>query len=259
MAEPSGVVSLKPLPFRWGVTSHTGKVRTQNEDAFAIEPEAGLFLVSDGMGGHQGGELASEIVTQDLPPAIEIAVADLKSKQPRTIRRVLSQWIAKQSLQIHQEGHSESGYKGMGATLVLALLIKSRAYIANLGDSRAYRFRNGRLCQLSQDHSLVAELVAEGHITPDEVDSHEAQGVITQYAGMDEHPRSHVRSFALLKQDRILLCTDGLTDLVDEKTIAKFLNDIPDCQTCCDALVKGANRAGGFDNVTVMIVEWSGS
>lgn len=258
MVDPStGVASLKTLPFRWGVTSHTGKVRPQNEDAFAIEPEAGLFLVSDGMGGHQGGELASEIVTQDLPPAIEIAVADLKNKQPHTIRRVLERWIARQSLEIHQEGHSESGYKGMGATLVLALLINARAYIANLGDSRAYRFRNRRLCQFSEDHSVVAELVAKGRITPEQAESHEAQGVITQYAGMDEHAKSHVRSFALRKQDRILLCTDGLTDLVDEKTIAQTLGEIPDCQACCEALVKRANQAGGHDNVTVLILEWT--
>ena len=118
------------LPLQWGVASDAGQERANNEDAYAIEPESGLFLVSDGMGGHRGGELASEIVTQDLPPAIEIALVDLTQKTPRTIRRILTKWIAAQSHQVLQESRSESGFKDMGATLVLALFVKNRAYIA---------------------------------------------------------------------------------------------------------------------------------
>jgi len=246
-----------PLPFQWGVASDVGQVRVRNEDAYAIEPEAGLFLVSDGMGGHRGGEIASEIVTQDLPLAIEIALLDLTQKTPRAIRAILKKWIAKQSHQILQEGHSESGYADMGATLVLALLIKDRAYIANLGDSRAYRFRHGRLHQFSKDHSVVAELVEQGHITPEEADVHEDLGVITHYAGMDAHARPHVRSFALRPGDRILLCTDGLTDMVSESQITAILTGEPDNQKACQTLVHQANQAGGYDNITVLLVEWT--
>jgi len=247
------------LPLQWGVASDAGQVRAYNEDAFAIEPEAGLFLVSDGMGGHRGGELASEIVTQDLPPAIEIALLDLTQKTPRAIRRILKKWIAEQSRQVLLEGHSESGFKDMGATLVLALLVKNRAYIANLGDSRAYRFRCGRLHQFSKDHSVVAELVAQGEITPEEAQTHEELGVITHYAGMDEHAAPHVRSFALKPGDRILLCSDGLTDMVSEAVIATTLTGEPDHQKACQLLVQQANQAGGHDNITVLIIEWSGS
>jgi protein phosphatase len=244
-----------PQPLRWGVASHVGQVRTHNEDAYAIEPEAGLFLVSDGMGGHQGGELASEIVTQDLPPAIEIAIMDLTQKTPRSIRRILKKWIAEQSRQVRLEGHSESGFKDMGATLVLALFVKGRAYIANLGDSRAYRFRQGRLRQFSKDHSVVAQLVEEGHITPEEARTHEDLGAITHYAGMDEHAMPHVSTFALKLGDRILLCSDGLTDMVSEAAITAILTQQPDNQNACQSLVQQANQAGGHDNVTVMIVE----
>ncbi|MCF7975481.1 MAG: protein phosphatase 2C domain-containing protein [Phycisphaerae bacterium] len=243
------------LPLRWGVASDVGQVRTHNEDAYAIEPEAGLFLVSDGMGGHQGGELASEIVTQDLPPAIEIAMTDLTLKTPRAIRRILNKWIAEQSRQVRLEGHSESGFKDMGATLVLALFVKGRAYIANLGDSRAYRFRGGRLKQFSRDHSVVAELVEQGHITPEEAQTHEDLGAITHYAGMDEHALPHVRSFALKPGDRILLCSDGLTDMLSETAIAATLAQEPDNQMACHSLVEQANQAGGHDNITVIIVE----
>ena len=243
------------FPFEWGVASDVGHVRTKNEDAYAIEPEAGLFLVSDGMGGHQGGELASEIVTQDLPPAIEIALLDLAQKTPRAIRRILKTWIAKQSKQVHLEGQSESGFKDMGATIVLALLTKNRAYIANLGDSRAYRFRKGRLHQLSKDHSVVAELVEQGHITPEEAPTHEDSGVITHYAGMDDHAVAHVRSFLLQSGDRILLCSDGLTDMVTEQAIKTVLKQTPDNQTACDQLVQLAKDAGGYDNITVLITQ----
>lgn len=247
------------LPLQWGVASDVGQIRAHNEDAYAIEPEAGLFLVSDGMGGHRGGELASEIVTQDLPPAIEIALLDLTQKTPRAIRAILKKWIAKQSHQVLQESHSESGFKDMGATLVLALLVRNRAYIANLGDSRAYRFRHGRLHQFSKDHSVVGELVSQGEITPEEAQTHEELGVITHYAGMDEQAEPHVRSFALKPGDCILLCSDGLTDMVSEATIATTLTQAPNSQDACQTLVQKANQAGGHDNITVLIIEWSGS
>ena len=247
------------LPLQWGVASDAGQERANNEDAYAIEPESGLFLVSDGMGGHRGGELASEIVTQDLPPAIEIALVDLTQKTPRTIRRILTKWIAAQSHQVLQESRSESGFKDMGATLVLALFVKNRAYIANLGDSRAYRFRRGRLCQFSKDHSVVSELVAQGEITPEEAATHEELGVITHYAGMDEQAKPHVRSFALKPSDRILLCSDGLTDMLSEAEITNTLAQEPDNQKACHSLVDQANQAGGHDNITVLIVEWAGS
>jgi protein phosphatase len=146
----------------------------------------------------------------------------------------------------------------MGATLVLALLLGSRAYIANLGDSRAYRLRHGRLVQLSRDHSVVAELVEQGHITSQEAEHHEDQGVITQYAGMDKRARSHVRSFAFQQGDRLLLCSDGLTDMVDKRHIRRVLAKEPECQPCCDTLVALANKAGGHDNITVLVIHWLG-
>jgi serine/threonine protein phosphatase PrpC len=242
------------FPFQWGVASDVGRVRTHNEDAYAIEPEAGLFLVSDGMGGHRGGELASEIVTQDLPPAIEIALWDLTQKTPRAIRGILKTWIAKQSRQVRLEAHSESGFKDMGATLVLALLVKGRAYLANLGDSRAYRFRNECLHQFSKDHSVIADLLEQGQITPQEAQTHEELGVITHYAGMDEQAKPHVRSFARKPGDRILLCSDGLTDMLSEATIATTLHHEPDNPLACQTLIRQANQAGGHDNITVIIV-----
>ncbi len=247
-----------PLPFTWAVRSDVGREREQNEDAYALEPEAGLFLVVDGMGGHRGGKVASRIIAQDLPPAVETRLAGLRGIGPRSVRRLLQKLVAEQSRQVCLEGTSESGYPDMGATLILTLLLNGRAYMTNLGDSRGYRYRRGLLRQLSRDHSVVAELLEEGHITETEAKSHEELGVVTRYVGMDEGAQSRVRSFALQTGDRLLLCTDGLTDMLDATTLQTTLAQHSDAQACCQALVDQANAAGGHDNITVMVVDWQG-
>lgn len=244
------------LPLRCAGLSHIGKVREENEDTFLMDPELGLFIVSDGMGGHRGGELASKIVIEDLPVMIEVRLDKLKVGTPESIRTLFNKAIREQSRQLNLEGTSESGYKDMGATLVVALLRKGRAYIANLGDSRIYRFRNRRLVQLTKDHSVVSELLDKGKIKPEEVENHEAQGEITDYVGMEDKARPHIRSFQLKKDDRILLCTDGLTDSIEDKAIAAILSKNQECKEACQTLVDAANSAGGHDNITVVIVDW---
>jgi serine/threonine protein phosphatase PrpC len=247
---------LASLSFRWGAATDRGKVRERNEDAYVVEPEAGLFVVIDGMGGHRGGHVAAGVVAQDLPPMIENAVDKLKTRNPRSVRRLLRRAIAEQSRHLCWEADSESGYVGMGATLVVVLLLGGRVYAANAGDSRIYRLRRGRLTQLSADHSVVSELLEAGHITPDEAQNHSAQGVVTQYMGMPEGVQPRVRSAALRAGDRFLLCSDGLTDLLDERAIAEILAAQIEPQAACDRLVEAANRAGGTDNITVVVVNW---
>ena len=248
------------LPFRWGAASDVGKVRAVNEDAYVIEPEVGLFVVSDGMGGHKGGALASSIVAEDLSVMIENRLHRLRSDSPRAVRRLFKAVIAEQSRQLWIEGAAgEHGYREMGATVVVLLIRRRRAYTANLGDSRIYRFRAGRLRQLTRDHSVISELLAAGDIEPHEVENHEAAGQITHYIGMEEDAEPHVRTFALQKGDRLMLCTDGLTDMLDEKSIAGILATEEVAQTACEKLVKKANNAGGHDNITTLIVDYTKS
>lgn len=243
--------------FRWGALSDKGREREENEDSFWVEAEEGLFVVSDGMGGHRGGSIASKIVTEDLPVMIENALGKLRSGSPRSVRRVFKRVVVEQSRQLHMEGVSEDGYKGMGATLAVVLLRQGRVYIGNLGDSRVYRLRGGKLSQLSRDHSVVRELLEEGKIEPAEAEGHEAEGQITRYVGMEEVEEAvpYVRSLAVRRGDRLLLCTDGLTDMLDERNIAAILCSESDCQGVCEELVKGANSAGGHDNITVVVIE----
>jgi serine/threonine protein phosphatase PrpC len=244
------------LPLQCAGLSHIGKVREENEDTFLMDPELGLFVVSDGMGGHRGGELASKIVIEDLPVMIEVALDKLRVGSPAAIRNLFKKAIREQSRQLNLEQTSETGFKDMGATLVVALLRKDRAYIANLGDSRIYRFRDRRLVQLTKDHSVVSELLDKGKIKPEEAENHEAQGEITHYVGMEDKAMPHIRSFHLKKGDRILLCTDGLTDSIDDKTIAAILAKKQQCKEACQTLVDAANAVGGHDNITVVVVDW---
>ena len=245
--------------FRWGAETHAGKERMENQDSFFVDPEPELFLVSDGMGGHQGGALASGIIAEDLPVMIENAIDKLKVGTSRTIRSLLEKLIAEQSKQLQLEGTSETGFKDMGATLVIVLLRKSRCFVANIGDSRAYRLRKGRMVQLTRDHSVVSELIEKGHIEPEEAVDHDASGQITRYIGMEEKARSHVRSFTLKKADRLLLCTDGLTDMVADNDIASVLKAETDPQVACESLVAAANKAGGHDNITTLVIDWLGN
>lgn len=250
------LVAGPPAHFRWGAETHAGKQREENQDSFFADPEPALFLVSDGMGGHRGGALASGIVAEDLPVMIENALDRLKVGTPRTIRALLERMIAEQSKQLQLEGTSETGFRDMGATLVIVLLRKGRCFVANLGDSRAYRLRKGRMVQLTRDHSVVSELIKKGRIEPEEVADHYTRGQITRYIGMEEKANSHVRSFTLKKGDRLLLCTDGLTDMVADKGIAAILKAENDPQTACESLVAAANKAGGHDNITALVIDW---
>jgi len=252
------LVAAPPAHFRWGAETHVGMERQENQDNFFADPEPALFRVSDGMGGHKGGALASGIVAEDLPVMIENALDRLKVGTPRTIRALLERMIAEQSKQLQLEGTSESGFRDMGATLVIVLLRKGRCFVANIGDSRAYRLRKGKMAQLTRDHSVISELIEKGHIEPEEAANHHARGQITRYVGMEEKARSHVRSFTLKKNDRLLLCTDGLTDMVNDKNIAATLKAEPDPQAVCKSLVSAANKAGGHDNVTTLLIDWLG-
>jgi len=260
MNNDTGQILSEGLPFKWGVASDVGKVRTANEDAYVIEPEIGLFIVSDGMGGHKGGALASSIVAGDLSVMIENRLHRLKSDSPRAVRRLFKAAIAEQSRQLWIEGAvGEHGYREMGATVVVLLIRRRRACVANVGDSRLYRFRAGRLRQVTKDHSVIGELLEAGAIEPHEVENHAASGQITHYIGMETDAAAHVRTFALQKGDRLLLCTDGLTDMLDEKSITGILATENSAQTACEKLVQEANNAGGHDNITALIVDYTKS
>lgn len=238
-----------------GAASDAGRVRAQNEDAFHADPEHGLFIVADGMGGHQAGEVASKAVVSILPQIIAARLERLKNPSPRAIRYWLKQDILTLSQQLHAETANHVAVRGLGATLVMALVRGDCAHIASMGDSRVYRFRAGQLTQLTADHSVVAMLVCGGEITPEEAKTHPARSQITRFVGMEAPVYPDVMTFPLKAGDRLLLCSDGLTGMVSDADIATILRTTPDPQQTCQSLVQAANQAGGEDNITVVLVD----
>ncbi len=240
-----------------GAVSDVGRVRKQNEDAFFVDDKHGLFIVSDGMGGANAGEVASKIVVSILPKMIRARLAKLKQPRSRAIRYWLRREILALSQHLHAESAKQVGTTGMGATLVLALVRGNQVHIAHMGDSRAYLFREGNLTQITEDHSVVALLLKGGDITQEEAKVHPARSILTRNIGMESEMPPDVRTVDLKPSDRLLLCTDGLTGMLTVEEIAAILKDNPDPHDACKALVAAANHTGGKDNITVVLVNWS--
>jgi PPM family protein phosphatase len=220
-----------------------GRKRRRNEDSFVIEPP--LFAVADGMGGAQAGEVASRLAAavfrefheaDELPPA-ERVVAVIQEANRR----------------IHERARSDREVSGMGTTITAALLAGDEVAIGHVGDSRAYLLREGRLEQLTEDHSLVADLVRTGRLSPAEAETHPQRSVITRALGTD--PEVDVDSFsvAAASGDLFLLCSDGLTTMVDDGEIHERIEQAKNLGQAVRTLVKTANRYGGEDNVTVIL------
>jgi len=266
MAENKHNSNVYNLSLFWSGVSSKGEIRERNEDTFvalsplALSPEyrSGLFVVSDGIGGHPGGEAASQIVSEKLPEIVRDSAARLKGQSIRAFRDMLRRAVLELNGLVLSSGLSGRGVAGMGATVVAVLVKGGRCFMVNVGDSRFYLLRNGRLLQKSRDHSGAALLARNGLIKSEEIQNHPEYNLLTKYIGMEDTIEPFVRTFRLKRADRLLLCTDGLTDLVAEMRIKDIMRENKECGRCCKLLVEAANSAGGFDNVTVIVIDISG-
>jgi PPM family protein phosphatase len=220
-----------------------GRKRRRNEDSFVVDPP--LFVVADGMGGAQAGEVASRLAAASFR---EFHEADELEPEPR-----LEAIIQEANRRIFERARHDTGLSGMGTTVTAALLGESAIAIGHVGDSRAYRIREGELEQLTQDHSLVADLIRSGRLTPEEAEDHPQRSVITRALGTD--PDVDVDTFLVETKpgDLFLICSDGLTSMVPEEEILETLRGSPSLEQAAKALVKAANKQGGEDNITVII------
>ena len=240
---------------RWGAATDVGRIREQNEDAFAVREDLGLFVVSDGMGGHAGGKVAAGTVVQALPLIVEKRFASRPVRSARAIKRRLDGAVRQLNRYLISRARKTAGCEDMGATVVCGLWVDGRVYVANLGDSRAYLLHSGRIRRLSLDHSVVHSLVLQGLIEPHEANSHPARGQLIRYVGMEqENAKPHVTSLTPKAGDCLLLCSDGLTDLVSDSQMAAILGEHADPQAAAERLVRAANSAGGHDNITAMVM-----
>ena len=230
---------------RVGHATDTGKKRRRNEDEYVVEPP--LFAVADGMGGAQAGELASSLAAG--------AVRDDISESGSGERHV-AELIQEANRRVYQRSNEDATVSGMGTTMTVALVEDGRVSFGHVGDSRAYLIRDRSLEQLTEDHSLVAELVRSGQLSPEEAETHPQRSVITRALGSD--PDVDVDTFSIPAQegDLFMLCSDGLTSMVDDETILSVVEkNRRDLDSAAQALVKAANRGGGEDNITVVFFE----
>lgn len=234
--------------------SDRGRVRAANEDALAVSPEERLLIVADGMGGHKGGATAARIVVTALPQLLQQRLAS-----PRLTRAALCSGLQDAMLELSASmrdyAADDPALHGMGATVVLALMRGASAVVAHMGDSRAYLFRAGKLRQITADHSIVNILLRSGEITPEQAKKHPARHQISRYMGMASDVYPDVATLGVKVGDRLLLCSDGLTNMVDDIAIASSLARNVPAEDICRSLVDAANAAGGVDNVTVVVAD----
>ena len=237
--------------------SHIGQVRQRNEDALghfepaekAVREDKGsMFIVADGMGGHRGGEIASKL-------AVDTILSSFYASKENDTLPSLQQAFSDANKVIIEKSHEDVSLFGMGTTCTAMVIKKDEAYFAHVGDSRAYVVRDGELEQLTEDHSLVGEMVRSGILSEEDARHHPRRNVITRSLGTHEEtpadtPASPMR---LAAGDVFLLCSDGLTSLVDPGEIEAILASNPPRRTC-DELVDLANEKGGKDNITVQVI-----
>jgi PPM family protein phosphatase len=225
--------------------SDTGRKRRHNEDSYVCEPP--LFAIADGMGGAQAGEVASELAAN--------ALHDHAGDPGGGEKRVVS-LIQEANRRVFERASQDSSLSGMGTTLTLAIAEEGHVSLGHVGDSRAYLLRDGKLGQITEDHSLVAELTRAGKLSEEEAESHPQRSVITRALGTD--PDVDVDAFTIETQDGdiFLLCSDGLTAMVDDETIQAILEKRrANLKRGAQDLVKAANKSGGEDNITVLLFE----
>jgi serine/threonine protein phosphatase PrpC len=230
--------------------SDPGLIRSNNQDAYYIDPEGRFFVVADGMGGHAGGEEASRIATAEIKAYLS---GNWGSSKPcaQLLEEALNQ--ANDAILDDQQDHQERA--DMGTTVVAVIFRDGEPpWAAHVGDSRLYCFRDSKLAQITEDHTWVARAIKVGDITPNEARSHPFRHVLSRCLGREDLHQVDVRQLDIQSGDRLLLCSDGLTEeLIDEK-IAYYLQQSPLIDKAAIALVEAAKEQGGHDNITIVIV-----
>lgn len=226
-----------------------GLVRKENEDCCLVSAERGLFVVADGMGGHAGGQVASEMTVKIIDQMVRPPYSDDNRGQ------MLKNVLLEANRHVYNRGQDPELY-GMGTTVTAVILQENMFHIAHIGDSRAYLYRNGRLALLTQDHSLVNEMLLQGSLTEEEAQNHPQRNILTRALGTQSNPKIDLQAFAGETGDLILLCTDGLYNHVSDSELTLILkeNEAHGDQAVRNMLDLALNR-GGADNITIVLVE----
>ena len=242
----------------FGLTD-TGMVRDHNEDALLLDEGLGLFAVADGMGGHQGGEIASRMAIEILKDGVSRVLAGgaLVGAMDRNVSsaaNILLSSIRLANLAIFEAAGSNPVWRGMGTTIVALLVSEGRAAIAHVGDSRLYLLRNKKIHQITDDHSMVADQLRKGLISKEEARCSTRKNIITRALGQSADVAIDLHEISLQDGDRLLLCSDGLSGMLLDEEIVALISSRSTPQAACRDLVEQANARGGVDNITALLL-----
>ena len=249
------IVNRTPKLDIYGLTDE-GLVRDHNEDYISWSPETGLVILADGMGGHNAGEVASELAVSSINEALEEVLSpEIKDSCDMDFKEVVHEAViyANEEINSHAKEHPECN--GMGTTIVMTLFYEESVILASVGDSRIYRFRKGELKQVTTDHSLVQEMIDNGYMSEEEALNSTNRNLITRALGIAEEVKVDVTQDSFEKDDIYLLCSDGLSDMInDEQIFSVLVKTRQDLKRASEELVKQAKDNGGHDNVSVILV-----
>ena len=238
--------------------THSGMVRSHNEDSITADAAYGLAVLADGMGGYNAGEVASGIAVELIKVELKKALADSKNSERldgASVERLIADHGARANTAIYQAAQSHPQYAGMGTTLVVALWHDNRMAVGHIGDSRLYRWRSGALEQVTRDHSLLQEQIDSGMITKEQARHSQNKNLVTRAVGIDPEVETEVHTYPVQPGDVYLLCSDGLSDMVTDEDIQTTLTSLhTNLPLAAEQLVQQACDNGGRDNVSVILV-----
>ncbi len=232
-----------------------GKTRSMNQDSFSVsENENGLnlYILADGMGGYKGGEIASKVAITAINKFITEQFDDIP-KNRDSILNLIEKSIEFANSAIYEESEEDEELQDMGTTLEVVLIYNNKIHIGHIGDSRIYRIRKGKMKKITTDHSYVEKLIQDGEITREEAFSHPKKNLLIKALGTDENVEPDLIYTSLDKNDIILMCSDGLTNMVRENRVLEIINNSE--EDCTETLINEANEAGGLDNITVIVID----
>jgi protein phosphatase len=242
--------------YKFCAKTDTGRSRDNNEDSVAVDEETRLAVLADGMGGYNAGEIASGMATAFIKSEMSRWLTEVGgTARAKEVRRAMEICVDSANLSIFNAANSNANYSGMGTTLVVGVFREDVLVLGHIGDSRCYRFRAGKLEQISRDHSLLQEQIDAGLVTPEQAQHSNIKNLVTRALGVEEIVLLEVNEYPVELGDFYIMCSDGLSDMVQDAAIAKILNAEVALEQKVQMLVDAANDNGGRDNISVLMVE----
>lgn len=248
------------MNYHFFAKSDPGRARGNNEDSVAFDDPTSLVVLADGMGGYNAGEIASGMATAFIKSELSRWLAEAGNGAAlREVRRAMEICVDNANLSIFNSANSNAQYAGMGTTLVVGVFRGDKLLLGHIGDSRCYRFRAGALDQITKDHSLLQEQIDAGLITLEQAANSSIKNLVTRALGVEEMVMLEINEHQVEVGDTYMLCSDGLSDMVDDATIAKIMADRMETSQLAERLIEVANENGGRDNISVILAEVVGS